>query len=721
MTCKKLSALLLGLGILNLYAVAGKGQTPSRIVKYVNPFIGTGPLTDPNIIGYTPPPGWRVWAGLTYPGAALPNSMVQLSPITQFGTGAGYQYEDTVITGFAHTNKGHWNLCNIPVLPATGKIDPENFGSRFDHARETAHPGYYQVFLKDYGINAELTVTPHCGFHKYYFPAGASEEIVFDLGRSNEHVRGWDIRLNGKRSFSGYQVTKDTIYFFATISQDISSIERPAKGNREVAVVRIRPDAHRQVVEMRIGLSFVSCGNARQNLQQELAGKSFSSVKEKASQTWEKLLSRIRVSGGTERDLELFYTSLYRVFLWPELRSDVNGEYRDVKENVVKAGYNYYTIPSFWDTYRNKLVLMGMLAPEVTTDVIRSLIDRGEKTGFIPTFFFGDPAGIFIEGAYARGLRGFDVHKAYQLLVNNATLEGGTRPYIKEYMEKGYVSTPQVEHPKVETKAKAGVAATLEYAYADYALALLAKTLGDSAGYREFMRRSENYKNVFDTTTGFMRGRLADGRWVSPFNPQFPYYEYMYREANAWQSSFYAPQDIPGLIRLFGSQSRFESRLDSLFSIPWNPHDIARNISSFIGQYCQGNQPDHNFPYLYYFIGKQEKTQRILNRIMDHLYGQGEKGLALPGMDDAGEMSAWFVFSAMGFYPFSPADTYYLVSVPRFREIRLQLPGHRPFDIKREGNGLKIYSLSLNGTKPQGLRIEHDQITGGGSLVVRTE
>lgn len=303
-------------------------------------------------------------------------------------------------------------------------------------------------------------------------------------------------------------------------------------------------------------------------------------------------------------------------------------------------------------------------------------------------------------------------------MVHNATIKGGTRPYIEEYIKKGYVSTPRVESPNVETKAKAGVASTLGYAYADYAIAHLAIALGDSAGYREFIKRSKNYKNVFDSVTGFMRGRLDDGQWVTPFNPQQPYYEYMYREANAWQSTFYVPQDIPGLMDLFGSKKRFENKLDSLFSVPWNPKYIARNISCFIGQYCQGNQPGHNFPYLYYFTGEQQKTQKILNNIMTNLYGIGKKGLGLPGMDDAGEMSSWYVFNAMGFYPFSPADTYYLVTVPVFNEIRLKLNGHPPLYIKRQGNSTKIESITFNGKKLSGYRIYHRQVAQGGSLMI---
>ena len=252
-------------------------------------------------------------------------------------------------------------------------------------------------------------------------------------------------------------------------------------------------------------------------------------------------------------------------------------------------------------------MLLELLSPQVATDVIRSLIDRGEITGFIPTFFHGDHAAPFIAGAYLRGLRGFDVNSAYHLLLRNATIEGGTRPFITEYNDKGYVSTPDIAKPVVETKAKAGVTKTLEYAYDDYAVALLAKELKDQTNYARLMARSHNYTNVFDAATGLMRGRLANGDWVKNFDPQFPYYEYMYREANAWESSFFAPHDTLGLIRLYKSTKEFEKQLDRLFTIPWNTNYIAMNINCFIGQYCQGNQPDHDFPYLYCFIGQQEK------------------------------------------------------------------------------------------------------------------
>jgi predicted alpha-1,2-mannosidase len=402
------------------------------------------------------------------------------------------------------------------------------------------------------------------------------------------------------------------------------------------------------------------------------------------------------------------------------LRSDINGDFTDLKGNVVvNKGFSYYTEPSLWDDYRNKLVLLGMLSPQVTVDVIKSLIDKGEKTGFMPTFFHGDHAAAFIAGSYLRGIRGYNVKTAYNLLLRNATIEGGTRPYIKEYMEKGYVPEQDIEHPQIETKATAGVTKTLEYAYDDYAVAQLAKALGDQSNYDMLMKRTGNYKNMFDPSTGLMRGRLANGEWIKKFDPEFPYYEYMYREANAWQSSFFAPHDPKGLVGLYKSKDDFEKKLDDLFSIPWKGVE-AYNISGFIGQYCHGNQPDHSFPFMYYFVNKQEKSQVMLDSIMNHFYDLGKDRLAYAGMDDAGEMSSWYVFNAMGFYPFSPADTDYIISVPLFNKVEFKLGKNSNFTIQKKNSGKKISSITYGDRKIENYFISHKDLLKGKKLVITT-
>lgn len=722
----KKTALLIGISILfcscktdkaKLDTEASKYKTP---YEYVNTFMGTAPLLDEEIIGYKPPKDWRVWAGLTYPGSSLPNAMVQVSPITEYGTGAGYEYEDTEILGFAHTNKGHWNLCNLPVLPISSKAEAPYKGT-FSHDDESASPGYYQVRLQNYSINVRLTSTLRAAIHEYQYGGPTEKRILFDLGTANNHVSDWGISKVSLNELSGYQkVGGDKIHFFARIDGNIDSIALAKPGKPKGYAIAHLKDDHKSKVTMKIGLSYVNVENAKLNLEKEIGTKSFGDVFGEGKKIWTDFLNQIEVTGGSEKEREIFYTSLYKSFLWPALRSDNNGDFVDAAGNVQNKDFHYYTIPSLWDTYRNKVVLMEILRPEVTSDVIESLIDRGEITGFIPTFFHGDHAASFITGSYLRGIKDFDVQKAYELLLNNAYKEGGTRPHIKEYIELGYISEPNIEDPNTESKGKAGVSKTLEFAYDDYSLALLAKEMGDSERQTDLFDRSKNYRNVFDRKTNFMRGRLANGDWVTPFNPEYPYYEYMYREANAWQVSFFATHDMPGLVDLYGGNEKFGEKLDSLFSYKWNPNYIARNVSGFMGQYSQGNQPGHEAPFSYYFIGKPEKSQAVIDKLLANYYGIGDEGLVLSGMDDAGEMSSWYVFNALGLYPFSPSDPEYLVTVPIFDTITWNLKNNKTLKLIKEGVSRELKSIRVNGTETDGYFIDHALFDEGGEVLIRT-
>ncbi|RVT97315.1 glycoside hydrolase family 92 protein [Mucilaginibacter limnophilus] len=693
------------------------GQQKATFTQYVDPFIGTAPMNDPKILGYKLPEGWRSWAGLTFPGSSLPNAMVQLSPVTAYGSGAGYQYEDSVILGFTHTNKGHWNLCNIPILPVAGNT--QKIGSKFSHQKEKASPGFYQVYLDDYNVGVSLTSTLRAGFHRYAYKDSKNRRILFDLGKANSRVNTWRIEQVGNQALQGFQ-GGENVYFYVELNTKIEKLTKQDEGKRTGSAMVFLADGT-SPVELKIGLSFVSEQNAKLNLQKEIGNKSFETVKKEANDTWERLLSSIKVKGGTAKQTRMFYSCLYRSFLWPALRSDVNNEYRDAKRNVITdADFRYYTEPSLWDTYRNKDVLLGLVTPDVTLDVIKSMKDVGDKTGFIPTFFHGDHGTSSIAGAYLRGIDNFDIKGTYQLLLRNANVEGGARPYIGEYIKKGFISDPDIPNPEVETKAKAGVSKTLEYSYDDYSLAQIAKKLGDTANYRILMARSKNYKNMFDTSARFMRGRLENGDWIKNFDPQQPYYEYMYREANAWQVSFFAPHDMEGLIELYGGPANFEKKLDSLFTVPWNPKHIARNVETMVGQYCHGNQPDHEAPFAYTFIGKPEKTQKILDYIMNNLYGIGDKGLELSGMDDAGEMSSWYVFSALGLYTFSATDPYYLVTAPLFDEIEWKQPNGKTVLIKKPSSGRKITAIKVNGKNLTGYKVSHDLFKEGGRITIET-
>lgn len=706
--------------IIFFLSTAVRSQTSKTNTKYVNTFIGTEAVTDPKILGFELPDDWRAWSGLTFPGSSLPNAMVQLSPMTKYQpAGAGYEYEDSVIVGFTHTNKGHWNLGNIPVLPISNAASKS--GSRFSHKNESAEPGYYQVYLDDYKVDVRLTSTLRAGYHKYEYKDNHNRQILFDLSKALSGVNTWNIEQVSKSVLKGFQ-GGENVYFYAVLNTDIENLEIKSAGKKDgYAIVKLA-DGKKGPVELKIGLSFVSAANAKENLEKEIGEKSFETIRVEAHKTWEKMLSAIQVKGGTERQKVMFYSSLYRSLLWPALRSDVNGEFKDAKHAVVKTvNYNYYTEPSLWDTYRNKDVLLGLMSPQITTDVIKSMKDVGDKTGFIPTFFHGDHGASSIAGAYLRGIDNFDVKGTYEILLRNANISPGARPFLDEYLKKGFISDPDIANPHVETKARAGVSKTLEYAYDDYSLAQMAKKLGDSTNYRILMARSKNYKNMFDPSTRFMRGRLENGDWITPFNPQYPYYEYMYREANAWQVSFYAPHDMKGLITLYGGEKGFESKLDSLFTLPWNPKYIARNVESMIGQYCHGNQPDHEAPFSYHFIGKPEKSQKIIDNILNNLYGIGEHGLALCGMDDAGELSSWYVFTALGLYPFSATDAEYIVTAPLFDEVKWTTPNGKILTISKPGKGRAITEIKVNGKENKGYFISHDLFKNGGKIEIITK
>ncbi|MES2429269.1 MAG: GH92 family glycosyl hydrolase [Bacteroidota bacterium] len=704
----------------------GRSQTISAHTKYVNTFVGTEAVADPKLLGYVAPKNWRPWSGLTFPGSSLPNAMVQVSPMTKFQpAGAGYEYEDDSIIAFTHTNKGHWNFGNVPILPMSNP--GATFGSKFSHKNESSSPGFYQVYLDDYNVKVSITSTLRCGYHKYEYKNNADRQILFNLSKALSGVPTWDIEQVGNNVIQGHQ-GGENIYFYALSNTKIAKLDVVDAGLKTGYAIAHLADGSTGPVELKIGFSFVSTANAKQNLEKEIGSKTFDVIRAEANRTWETLLSSIEVKGGTEKQKTMLYSCFYRSFLWPALRSDVNGDFTDIKRNVVNTGITYYTEPSLWDTYRNKDVLLELVSPKVTNEVIKSLKDKGDKTGYIPTFFHGDHGASSIAGAYLRGIGDFDIKGIYQILLHNANVpptnqHGGGRQYLDEYLAKGYISEPDIPNANVGSKGRAGVSKTLEYSYDDYSVAQIAKKLGDTANYRILMARSKNYKNVFDKSTNFMRGKLEDGSFIKDFDPERPYYEYMYREANAWQVSFFAPHDMPGLIALYGGSKPFEAKLDSLFTLPWKqgPKYIARNIETFIGQYCQGNQPDHEAPFSYTLIGKPEKTQKVLDNIMNNLYGMGDRGIELAGMDDAGEMSAWYVFSAVGLYPLSPTDPKYIVTTPLFDEVKWRTSNGKYITITKPGKGRGITAISVNGKKNKDYFVSHDLFKNGGTIAIATK
>lgn len=729
---KNIVCRLLAVGLL---AVSGGGPVARAgdITKYVNPLFGTTTLWDKKDLGYEmsenpiyrtvltergrrPAEGkTRAWGGETYPGAAMPHGMVQASPVTCWGSGTGYQYEDPTIYGFFHTSHGHWGQGHFPTLPIQGEFNPADYASTYSHKKEVAQAGYYSVYLNRYKVQSELTVSFRSAHHRHTFRSGKSKHIMMNLSRTNSVRPGnarWTFEQVSDTTFKGSQ---NGMHFYAVANQKITDI-RTVRGDRQEFTLITFADGGK-VVELQIGFSYTDTEKARLNLEKEILGKTFEEVRAQADQTWEEALSKVKVSGGTERQKSLFYSGLYRVMQNPNLRSDV-----DVEKHAT-----LYSSNNYWDTYANKLVILQMLEPELIGNVIRSDLSRAERSGFLHSGFHGDFAPAFIVGSYLRGIRGFDIHKAYQFCLNNATrswVNGrrGGRKYGDEYRRRGWVAENRVAHPTVKTEeneAKASVQKTVEYAYSDYAVALLARELGDEENARLLMERSKNYRHLFDTETGFLRGRWADGSWVTPYDPGIPYYVYMYRESNGWMSTFFAPQDPEGLIGLYPSKQAFEAKLDSLFSTPFGGYE-ADNMTGWYGMYCVGNQPSQGISYYYYFIGKPEKAQDKIDTILNDYYAMGKEGLAYAGMDDEGSLSAWYVMNAMGLYSFSPAEARYLVTVPLFDRVEFTM-GDATFTITKRGTGRKLSTVSYDGKPIDGYFIRHDELKKGKELVITTE
>ena len=721
----------------------GCSPAARKVTSYVNPFNGTTTLWDSVDLGYelSAHPEFRTvltesgrrsaqgitraWGAECYPGSTLPHAMVQATPVTMYGSGSGYQYEDTVIFAFFHSSKGQWGLGHLPILPFTGNITADNYHSGYSHDNESAKAGYYQVFLERYGINAEMTTTMRCAYHKYTYRS--DKKLLLNLSRMNSMRAGTRYSFNheNKNTFSGSQGSGEAIYFYAVANHNIESTDSIVNGREKITIVNFADQ--KGALELKIGFSFVSVEKAKKNLEMEMINKSFAQVVKEADETWENLLSKVQVTGGTEKQKQTFYSCLYRALQWPALRSDVDGEFTDPRGNVANKGFNYFTSNNYWDTWQSKMVLMGMLEPELTGDVIRSDIERAKVRGFLSSGFHGDFSTSFITGSYLRGIRGYEIDSAYYFALSNATkvAEGprrGGRQYLSEYIDRGWIAENRVENPTTKTEedeAKASVSKTIEYAYSDYAVALLAKELGDMDNYRVLMQRSENYKNLFDPSTLFIRGRYDNGDWVTPFYPDYPYYVYMYRESTGWQSTFFAPQNPLGLLGLFPDKKTFEQKLDSVFTIPWGGYE-ADNFTGFFGQYCVGNQPSQGIAYYYYFIDKQEKCQEKLDIIMDKYYNMGKEGLAYAGMDDEGGLSAWYVLNAIGLFSFSPADPEYIITVPIFDRVVFNM-SDVPFTISKINNGRKIDNITYDGQKIDGYFVSHDDLKKGKELVITTK
>lgn len=689
------------------------------LTKLVNPFVGTAKN------------------GHTYPGASLPFGMVQLSPDTRtegWDACSGYHYSDSTILGFSHTHlsgTGVADYGDILVSPRIGKPEfSEPIHAKFKHSEESASPGFYSVRLDDQDINVELTATRRVGVHRYMFPRTDSALVLVDLKHGLGLVRVIEssLQIVGDREIAGFRRSegwaKDRIiYFVAEFSKPFTSFgiaidgkpqarRRKASGTNLKAYVRFSTGS-REAVVLKVALSSVSIAGARRNLNAEMPGWDFDAARISAEKVWNEELNKIWVDGGTSDQRRTFYTALYHAMLTPNVFSDVDGQYRGMDNTTRKAdGFEMYTVFSLWDTFRAEHPLFTIIDRKRAQDFVRSILAKYEESGLLPVWelasnetfcMIGYHSVSVILDAYMKGIRSFNAERALVAMMHSAELDHFG---LKAYRQSGFVPS------EVESES---VSKTLEYAYDDWCIAQFAEALGKKQIESEFSERAQFYRNLFDPSSGFMRAR-ENGRWVEPFDPAAVTFNYT--EANAWQYSFFVPHDIPGLIQLHGGKESFIRKLDQLFVV--DTRTSGRNqldISGMVGQYAQGNEPSHNVAYLFNDAGVPWKTQRIVRHIVDSLYTSEADGLC--GNDDCGQMSAWYVFSTMGFYPVTPGGPFYSIGSPLFDRVALRLGNGKQFVIGTTGNSAAspyVQSASFKGLPYSHSFISHDDILDGGMI-----
>lgn len=712
-----------------VFATLQAGET----TKYVNPFIGTGAINGG-------------LSGNNYPGATSPFGMIQLSPDTNeapdWGDASGYDYNKRTIYGFSHTRlsgTGASDLIDILIMPtSSGRTS-----SAFSHEEEKASPGYYQVMLKDENINAELTTTPRTGIHRYQYPTDKDAEILLDLDHSankgswGRRIINSQIRILNNHAVEGYRIITGwaklrKIYFYMEFSSPIlSSTLRDGGRTYDNTAVINGTDLHGcfrfgkldgKPLNCKVALSSVSMENARQNMEQEAPHWDFDRYVAAADADWEQELGKIDVK-GTDLQKEIFYTALYHTMIQPNTMSDVNGEYMAADYATRKVGSNetHYTTFSLWDTFRGAHPLYTLLEPERVTDFVKSMIRQYEYYGYLPIWqlwgqdnycMIGNHSIPVIVDAILKGIPGIDVEKAYEAVYNSSVTSHPNSPF--EVWEKyGYM--PE----NIQTQS---VSITLEQAFDDWCVAQLAAKLKKEADYQRFYHRSEFYRNLFNPATRFFQSKNDKGEWMEPFDP-YKYGAnggYPFTEGNAWQYFWYVPHNVEGLIGLTGGTKAFEQKLDTFFTIHHQSGELNDNASGFVGQYAHGNEPSHHVAYLYNYAGQPWKTQKYVSHIMNNLYNNTSSGYA--GNDDCGEMSAWYVFSAMGFYPVNPADGRYIIGTPVFDECTLKLSGNKGFriqTIRKSPEDIYIQSVTLNGKKYKDFFITHQDITNGGTMIFK--
>ncbi|MGD2245700.1 MAG: GH92 family glycosyl hydrolase [Candidatus Aminicenantes bacterium] len=710
------------LGLFTLMVCSKKGEL--NLVDFVDPFIGTD--------GH----------GHTYPGASLPFGMVQLSPDTRL-TGwdgcSGYHYSDDAVYGFSHTHlsgTGVSDYGDILFMPTVGKVQLQRgsdedtasgYCSKFSHNREEASPGYYRVWLEDYGVNVELTVTRRAGFHKYTYPQTQEANIIIDLTHRDPVIES-SVRFVNETEIEGMRRScawaKDqTVYFVAKFSKPFKAsgiaidnrLEEgcaEAKGTNIKGYVRFQTEKDEHIL-VKVGISAVSSEGARKNLDAEIMDWDFSRIRTESRAEWNSFLRKIIVGGKNRESIKVFYTALYHALLSPNLFMDVDGQYRGTDLKIHSAqDFENYTVFSLWDTFRAAFPLLTIIEPDRTVDFIRTLLAQYENGGTLPMWeLAGNDTGCMIgyhavpviTDAYVKGIRGFDAEKALEAMKHSADQD---HLGLKYYKTLGYIPADRESE---------SVSKTLEYSYDDWCIAQMAKLLNKMEDYRTYIQRAQSYKNLFDPSTGFMRAKM-NSSWFVPFDPLEV--NFNYTEANSWQYNFFAPHDIEGLIKLMGGKLKFSAKLDKLFALDARITGREQvDISGLIGQYAHGNEPSHHMAYLFNYVNQPWITQQKVREIMHTLYTSRPDGLC--GNDDCGQMSAWYVLSALGFYPVCPGQDMYVMGTPLFPRAVIDVGGGKTFVIQAKRlspYNIYIQEAFLNGKTYNKSYLKHADIVKGGEL-----
>ena len=712
-----------------VFALAPGQLKAQKLTSFVDPLIGSG--------GH----------GHVFVGASVPFGAVQLGP-DNFYKGwdwcSGYNYQDSVIRGFAHTHlsgTGIGDLSDILIMPYTGavKIDKgketvpgSGYASLFSHSNERVKPGYYSVKLNN-GVSVELTASERVGFHKYAFPKGQEAHVIIDLREGiNDKSTDTFIEQVDEYTFKGYRASTgwaktQLIYFAVKTSVPIKDFslyndQTPLAGKsaKNTAVKGLISFASAPaMLQLKVAISPVSSENALLNMEAEIPHWDFSRVVKEADTKWNKELSKITVKSKNAADLRIFYTSLYHTMINPSLFNDHNGDYRGTDKKVYeKAPFTNYSVFSLWDTYRALHPLYTITQTDKVGDMVNSMLAIYDQQGSLPIWHLmgyetGTMVGIssqqVIAEAYLKGIKGFDIDRAYAAMKGTAMLDIKGQNFIKEFKPI----------PSDARGVGRPVAQALELAVGDASIALMAKHKANTQDFDYFKKRGQSYKSYYDSSVGFLRGKMSDGSWNPNFDPLKSTRPFGndFAEGNSWQYLWLTPQDVHGLVSLLGGEKAFNARLDTFFSIPLTG-DLV-DLTGGIGQYAHGNEPSHHITYMYAYTGQQWKTAEKVRHIMKDMYHDKPDGII--GNEDCGQMSAWYVFSALGFYPVFPASGNYVIGSPVVDEASINLPGGKKFTIAASNNNEKniyVQSVTVNGKEHKNSYITHKDIMNGGTMKI---